>query len=512
MYTPDYLAARVDLFMPAYERYQTSLINEIAKRMIKGGADATNQWLMDAYLESGGVFDDAIIQLAELTASQRDELLNLFVDCAIKATSYDDTVYRTAGLNPIPLRQSKRSMDLLLAGLERTQNTLQNLVRTTAVTSQQAFIQAADRASFKVLNGGMSYQQVIADEVARLAETGLYVYYPPKVPDGKGHRDKIDVAVRRAVLTSVNQTVAEVRLARIVEMGLDLVEVTAHSGAREGEGIANHVGWQGGVYSLSGTHPIYPSFYKVCGYGQGDGICGWNCRHNFHVFVEGVSRRVYTDEELQDLAEKTVTYNGKEMSMYKATQKQREMERGIRATKRELSALNTAIGATDDSLLKESLQKKFAQASVKLKKQEAEYKDFSAQTGIFEQKDRLRTQGFGRSESSKAVWANRKANTVAPAKEMVGIQTPNGITISKSSIHISEKMAERGVTMESVQKALQNPLDITKIKVDDRGRRSLKYIGENATVAVNPDTGRAITVHGTHTKLVNKLKQRKEEQ
>ena len=81
---------------------------------------------------------------------------------------------------------------------------------------------------------------------------------------------------------------------------------------------------------------------------------------------------------------------------------QREMERRIRAARRELNGYNAAI-QNADGLTKAEIQKDFDKAAVKLKRQEAVYKDFSYKTGISTQNDRLQTTGFGKSISQKAV-------------------------------------------------------------------------------------------------------------
>lgn len=80
-----------------------------------------------------------------------------------------------------------------------------------------------------------------------------------------------------------------------MKCGCDLVEVTAHSGARP-----EHAEWQGKVYSRSGKSSKYPSLVEATGYGTGPGLGGWNCRHSMFPYYEGMSR-VYIDEELEDL-------------------------------------------------------------------------------------------------------------------------------------------------------------------------------------------------------------------
>ena len=111
------------------------------------------------------------------------------------------------------------------------------------------------------------------------------------------------MAVRRAVMSGVNQINAQYREQSVDYLETDLVEVTAHSGARDtGTGPANHKSWQGKVYRWSEKPLVskgqYPDFVGTTGYGTGEGLCGWNCRHNFYSFIEGVSERAYTDKEL----------------------------------------------------------------------------------------------------------------------------------------------------------------------------------------------------------------------
>jgi hypothetical protein len=47
-----------------------------------------------------------------------------------------------------------------------------------------------------------------------------------------------------------------------------------------------------------------------------------------------------------------------------------------------------------------------------------------------------------------------------------------------------------------------------KIKTDSKGRKSIQYIGEKATVAINPDTGNIVTIWPTSTKKAEKLKKK----
>lgn len=79
-----------------------------------------------------------------------------------------------------------------------------------------------------------------------------------------------------------------------IDLDCDLVEVSEHMDARP-----EHAQWQGQIYSLSGKHPQYPDFKSSTDYGSGDGLCGWNCRHTFWPYFDGVDLAQYRDVELQ---------------------------------------------------------------------------------------------------------------------------------------------------------------------------------------------------------------------
>lgn len=87
-----------------------------------------------------------------------------------------------------------------------------------------------------------------------------------------------------------------------------------------------------------------------------------------------------------------------------------------------------------------------------------------------------------------------------------GIQTSNGITVNSISKHCAERMNERNVSVSQVKDALTKPLDIGKIKTNEKGERSQRFIGKYATVNVNPDTGNITTLWKTGKRTVMKYR------
>jgi hypothetical protein len=346
---------------------EREIINDMARRIAKVGAVTdTAQWQLSRLEAVGAERDYILRQLNRALDMSEQQLIRLFDEAATRTLATDDAIYRAAGYNPLPLSDNAYMQQLIRAGLTKTLTEYRNLTLTTAATATQQFENALDLAYHKVTSGGFSYQQAIRDGIRTLTRKGIAaIQYPT------GWVDYLDVAFRRATLTGVNQTAAEVQLRRMDEMGVDLVETTAHHGARTaaGPGPDNHAWWQGRWFSRSRKSSKYPDFYEQTGYGTGPGLCGWNCRHSFFPVIEGLSDRAYSIDQLRQLNARTVTYDGKEMDLYDATQRQRYIERQIRRWKRESSALEAA--GVDNTA-----------AKGKVREWQAVQRDFIDQTGL----------------------------------------------------------------------------------------------------------------------------------
>ena len=102
-------------------------------------------------------------------------------------------------------------------------------------------------------------------------------------------------------------------------------------------------------------------------------------------------------------------------------------------------------------------------------------------------------------------WHRQEKDDIINERKILGLFA-NNVQIKGVSNHVIVRMNERKVDVTDIIDAIENPLSITPIKTDEKGRKSFKQIGEKATIAINPETGVLTTVHKTHTKLVKKLK------
>lgn len=96
-------------------------------------------------------------------------------------------------------------------------------------------------------------------------------------------------------------------------------------------------------------------------------------------------------------------------------------------------------------------------------------------------------------------------------RNLKDVNTPNGVKVKKISTHSLdqiEKRADRKVSSKDVLNALTKPLHIGDVKVDKSGLPSIRYIGNDATVNVNPDNGVIVTVWKTGSKAKRKYSQK----
>ncbi len=369
MLEPKYLEGLPDPILKLFDKVEAEILADMARRIVKydywiPSADYQNRKLRDV-----GVLQDEILKaLSAVTKKSEAELRKMMQDAGSLSLKADERVYAAAGLEVPSIKDSEPLKAILNAGYKATAQTMRNICRTTARTATKQFEDALDVAWLKVHTGAFDSNTAIRDAIKTLSQSGIHsIRYP------SGRADSLEVAVRRAVVTGVNQTSAKLQDELAEELGSDLVEVSAHGGARP-----DHAVWQGKIYSRSGTHPKYPDFRKATGYGRVDGLAGVNCRHTFGPYFEG-SPPVWTDQKLQALNAPNYIYNGRQLNEYEASQVQRYNERQIRKWKREEAAFKAA--GLDSS-----------QASSKIKYWQDAQEDFLNQTGLARQYDREQIQ------------------------------------------------------------------------------------------------------------------------
>lgn len=366
---PEVLDALPEELAELFRALEITLLDEICSRL--GFADQLNEVTVQDIqaLRMQGIdlksIEEAISKTAGISKQKLNSLLNDVVERNQK--------YYTEVIDLAHVTQPKTLVDAATVDAIKRQahDTFRNLtasmgflVGNTMLKPARAYQWALDNAEMQIQSGAISYNQAIKTAVKQLADSGLKV-----VDYESGHRDQIDVAARRAVMTGVNQICAKYTEQSAEYLETPYFEVSAHAGARDIPGKSpwsSHKAWQGLVYSTR-SNDIYPSIYDVCGLGAVDGLEGANCRHRRNVWVEGVSERTYTDEQLEHIDDGLgCTFDGKTYTAYEATQMQRRVERQIIKQKRFVTAYK-ASEQTDE----------YRAAKIKLTRLNSKYNAFS---------------------------------------------------------------------------------------------------------------------------------------
>lgn len=412
-FTPELLDALPEDLAELFWALELVLLDEICSRL--NAADGLNEVTVQDIraLRSHGIdrkeIKKAIRETSGISKTKLDKLLGDVV--ARNQQYYTDMIDLAHITQPETLVDAAE----VAAIRAQTLDTFRNLTATmgflvdagrTMLPPAKAYQWALDSAALQVQSGAINYNQAIKTAVKELADSGLKV-----VDYESGHRDHIDVAVRRAVMTGVSQICAKYTEQSAEYLDTPYFEVSAHIGARDKPGPSpwsSHKDWQGRVYSVR-AGDIYPSIYDVCGLGAVDGLEGANCRHRRFPWVEGVSERTYTDEQLEHIDDgHGCTFDGKDYTAYEATQMQRRIERTVRKLKREKAAYKAAGLHEDETAV-----------NIRLRRLNAKYKAFSAEAGLPEQPERMRVYFTDDAtlKTANAMKAHRAEVAAANAKD-----------------------------------------------------------------------------------------------
>jgi hypothetical protein len=213
---------------------------------------------------------------------------------------------------------------------------------------------AVDKAVAQVLAGAATGREAIRDISRAWADSGI-----PALVDAAGRTWSTEAYAQMLVRTNASNAATDTQLERIGQHNIDLVEVSSHVGAHP-----KCAPYQGRVFSLSGNSDKYPPLESTSK-GQADGLFGINCGHEMYPFVEGMKKKFQPYPAEQNT------------EAYEKSQRQRQLERGIRDAKRR-NALASAAGDTEMKSKSNKL----------LKKRQARLRQFIEDTGRTRRRDR----------------------------------------------------------------------------------------------------------------------------
>ena len=381
---------RVSLRMESiWSEAEQRVIQDIVRRIKKNGKiTSTADYQINRLVEMGKSSEEIERILKEALNATWPEMFKLYDDIAEWEYVRNKDIYEQVNREFIPPEENEWLIQISEAVKEQTKDELTNISQSYGfavnMNGKTVFMPFAkyyqtfvDAAIMDVISGSFDYNTVLRRVVKQMTDSGLRT-----VDYASGWSNRTPVAVRRAVMTGLGQITGKIsdRNAKILDT--DHFEVSWHPSARP-----THRAWQGKVYSKK-------ELETVCGLGTGDGLCGWNCYHEYYPFIPGVSERLYTDEFLseQNVKESELKeWHGKQLDAYGISQQQRKMETAMRAKRSEIAALKAGDYDKDKLMLEQA----------KYQAQLYEYTVFSNKMGIPQQRERIYMDGLGNAAGRK---------------------------------------------------------------------------------------------------------------
>lgn len=383
MLTPEQLQNLPQELTDLYDQLSEFILRDIARRIAKGAQITdTAEYQLYRARSLGLSTDEIAAKIAEINGSSAAEINRLIREAAAQSDEFDRKMLGVDKGAAVPLEENAQLQKLISAQIAETAGKCENLTNTMGfadhdflgrvyyLSMTDMYRQEMDSAHMKVATGATDYMTAIRQACNKLAASGVRT-----IDYESGRSDRIEVAARRAILTSVAHVTHRISEQNGEELGADGWEMSAHSGSRP-----SHAVYQGRQY----TQEQYERIIKPL-------ISEPNCRHDVFPIILGVSEPVYTEEELQNIDQPPFTYEGRTYTAYEASQQMRKMERAMRKQK---DRCIVADAAGDEEA--------FATASIRLNRQKYIYEDFCKAADSYTEYERTYVTGFNRSIAARS--------------------------------------------------------------------------------------------------------------
>ena len=375
MLRPEQLYIIPQSMVELFRQFEDYILADISRRIAKvGKVTETARMQAIAFAELLGAQQYVLEQIETLNADALKQSLETLVQATDWAEANDGEVLGYIGFKPATLKDNAYLRQLLDAASIQTSGELLNITQsmgfkfpTSNIGIMQSYQRTMDSAVLEIASGAVDYNTAIKKAVKSLADSGIrHIDY------ANNYTNHADVAARRAIMTGVTQLSHNISEMNAFTLGTDYFEVSAHAGARP-----SHAEWQGKQYKKNGSAPGYPNLVEATGYGTGEGLGGWNCRHDMFPIIPGLSTPMYSKKQLKELEGKPFKFEGVVYTLYQATQQQRKLEDAIRKAKRQIVVYDAA-GLEDDAKIVKTKQRQI----------QSKYREFSKAAGLRTQSNR----------------------------------------------------------------------------------------------------------------------------
>lgn len=390
MFTPQKLEKIPIELQKIFSKLEQDIMIDIVRRVAENGEITRTADYQINRLHELGVSKKIIKKyIQEVLALSEKEIDNIYENAIKTSYTEDKFLYKATGTEFIEFNDNDELQQTIRAIKKQTKEQIYNLSNSTGFIKNdngkrvftpltQYYQDVLDKNVSGILNGAIDYNTAIKNTVQEMTKSGLRT-----IDYASGKSFRIESAVRTALMTGVNQIAAKISDENAEKLGTEYFEVSAHGTARP-----SHQVWQGRVYKKE-------ELESVCGLGKVDGLCGANCRHSYYPFIPGVSVRKYTDEQLEEWANRentTKKYGDKEYTSYEASQEQRKLEMLMRKQRQDIKLLKEGGANEEDIMI----------AETKYRITSDEYARFSKAMELPQQRERIYGDGLKEPSSNEA--------------------------------------------------------------------------------------------------------------
>ena len=362
---------------------QNRIMRDVVRRIKKtGGITSTADYQLNRIQIIGNSTEFIESEIKRLSGLTDPELWEIYDTVIEKDYTRTKEIYEQVNAHFTPYEDNEQMQTWAKAILSQTKHEIQNITRSMGFALDyggkkvftpfsEYYQKYLDRACMDIVTGAFDYNTVLRRVVKEMTASGIRT-----VNYASGYGNRAPVAVRRAVMTGVHQLAAQINEQVAKDLGTDTYEVTWHAGHRPSHW------WGGNVYTKQ-------ELISICRLGEVDGLCGANCKHSYFAFVDGVSVRTYTSEQLREMeANEQVarSYQGKSYNAYEAQQRQRTLETRMRKQRSDIDLLKKGKASQLDI---QAAQAKYLNTL-------REYQGFSKKMELPEQMQRVYMDGLGR--------------------------------------------------------------------------------------------------------------------
>lgn len=392
--TPEYLMDISDPVAAVYRHIEDEIMINIAKQF-KGGTE-----------ERSASFDWQVRKLALLGKLTRENAAIIAKyagdESGLTRIAIEQVIMRTLkGIDPELAEAAKdgflrnasqamdesvkRQVDMYAQQALEKQNMVNTAMLNSSLDHYRMFVsntaryerqlaaaqETLNKRTGEVVTGVSTYRQAIRKSIKDMLRSGLTGF-----TDRAGRNWTPEAYVSMDIRTTVHNASIEASFSRCDDYGLSLIEVSSHAGARprcapyQGR-IYDRNNGSGYVEDLDGNKIRYDPWSSTS-YGEAAGLLGINCGHQVYPFIPGMSKQTFKPIPKAE--------NDK---VYEESQKQRYLERSIRAAKREAAVMKAA---GDDAAAKEATQR--------VKDRQAAMRAFIEETGRTRRRDREQVVGY----------------------------------------------------------------------------------------------------------------------